>query len=85
MRFEGFDSSYDEWLPRKDITVPALLEYEKFLERNARANNFSGPENTAYVSVELTIHAAMAPLRIESGQPMRSSHRSMTVSAPPDH
>ena len=29
---------------------PALLEYEKFLERNARANNFSGPENTAYVS-----------------------------------
>ena len=50
VRFEGFDSSYDEWLPRKDITVPALLEYEKFLERNARANNFSGPENTAYVS-----------------------------------
>jgi hypothetical protein len=50
VRFEGFDSTYDEWLPRKDVTDAALIEYEKFLEKNASDNGFEGDAQKAYTS-----------------------------------
>ena len=50
VRFEGFDSTYDEWLPRKDVTDAALIEYEKFLEKNASDNGFKGDAQKAYTS-----------------------------------
>ena len=31
VRWEGFDSSHDSWVPRKDITPKALEAYELFL------------------------------------------------------
>ena len=43
VRFEGFDSTYDEWLPRKDVTDAALIEYEKFLEKNASECSCKSP------------------------------------------
>ena len=50
VRFEGFDSTYDEWLPRRDVTDAALIEYEKFLEKNASDNGFKGDAQKAYTS-----------------------------------
>ena len=45
-----FDSTYDEWLPRKDVTDAALIEYERFLEQNASDNGFKGDAQKAYTS-----------------------------------
>ena len=33
VRWEGFDASHDSWVPRRDITPKALIDYEEFLRQ----------------------------------------------------
>ena len=52
VRWKGTDASMDSWLPREQITLPALVSYEEFLQAHAKTTS-DGKRASALVKARI--------------------------------